>query len=164
MKEIKLSGKIGEGLVAFVDDDIYEQIKDYKWSARNDGQGRIYARRRWIENGKWKEISLHRFVMGDPTGMIVDHRDGNTLDNTRSNLRVCSHAENMRNRKKHSKKSSKYKGVSFNNKHQKFVAMIKLNNKHHYIGTFNNEKEAALAYNNKALELHGEYANLNEIE
>ena len=94
--------------------------------------------------------------------LMVDHINRNGLDNTRKNLRICTRSENLMNSKKPELNStSKYKGV--NKCGNSWRAEIRLNRKGFYLGKFKTEKEAALAYNKKAIELFGEFARLNEV-
>ena len=111
----------------------------------------------------YKQRSLSRYLMGDPSGFVVDHINGNTLDNRRKNLRICTQSENLRNSKKHIKKSSEYKGVSFVKKVQKYRASIRIKGHNFFIGEYKEEKDAALAYNKTALEYFGDYASLNDV-
>ena len=111
---------------------------------------------------------IHRLVAQEflekGNGYQVDHINHNKLDNCVSNLRWVSNQQNAMNRSKSSSNaSSKYKGVCFNNQQNKWLASIKIHNISKYIGNFVNEKDAARAYNNKALELFEEYASINEI-
>lgn len=101
---------------------------------------------------------LHRLIMGEPELMVVDHINGNTLDNRRHNLRICTQAQNLANRKKNSNwKYSKYKGVGWHRQNSSFTASCKRKK----IGYFKNEIEAALAYDKCAKEFYGEFAKLN---
>lgn len=94
----------------------------------------------------------------------VDHRDRDKTNNSISNLRWCTHQENMRNKTKQTGTTSQYNGVSWHKREQHWVAQIKFNYKQIHLGYFDTEEEAALAYNNKSQELFGEYANTNDIE
>ena len=114
-------------------------------------------------NGKKKRFTMHDMIMNPPSGMEVDHKDGDTLNNQRDNLRLVTHRQNCLNRKARSdKKYSKYKGVGFNKGH--FRARIRVNDKDIFIGNFDNEFDAAKAYDQKAKEFFGEYAKLNFYE
>lgn len=159
MKEIPL----GKSKVAYVDEEDYEDVIRYKWHAQK-GTHTYYARRRVIIEGKEYTILLHRYLMGvtDPK-VFVDHEDNNGLMCTRSNMRICTHAQNQMNRLKRNG-ACKYKGVSYNKKDRVFEAYIKINNKKQRLGGFKREKEAAVAYNNAALIHFKEFANLNIIE
>ena len=103
---------------------------------------------------------LHRLIAGATKGEIVDHRNGNTLDNCRLNLRICAQAENTINRKSKGG-ASRFKGVWLEKRRGKWVAEIRLNGKRKHIGTFVDEIEAAKAYDAAARKTHGEFATLN---
>lgn len=104
---------------------------------------------------------MHRLIMGFPEGKYVDHINGNSLDNRKSNLRVCTNSENQRNRYKTIRNTSGYKGVRLNTKRNKYDAEIGHHGKHYYLGTFLNPVDAAKAYDEMARKLHGEFAVLN---
>lgn len=151
----------------FIDGEDFKIISEYKWSlCRGSKNGNLYVVRGKYDkiNKKIKSIKLHRFILDCPSGLEVDHIDGNTLNNCRSNLRICKTKENGRNRKKCFKKTSSiYKGVYFNKPCGKFIASIRFNKKFIYLGLFNTEEEAAKVYNEAAIKYHGEFANLNII-
>lgn len=107
-----------------------------------------------------KVWSLHREIMGNPKDKVVDHINGNKLDNRKCNLRICTTRENACNSIS-TKGSSKYKGVHWDEDRKKWTACIKNHRKHHFIGRFDNEEDAAKAYDDLAIKLHGEYARLN---
>ena len=92
---------------------------------------------------------------------VIDHINGDPSDNRIENLRVCSQHENSMNRRKKVGKTSKYYGVNYSKRHNRYYAFVNLKHKTHYAGSFLNEKDAAVARDNKALELHGAYAVLN---
>jgi hypothetical protein len=106
--------------------------------------------------------TIHRLIMDPPQGKEVDHINGDSLDNRRENLRICDRTGNSRNVPRVALKhyfSSKYKGVS-----GQWIARIQAGKSVIHIGTFKTEKEAAGAYNKKALELYGRFARLNKID
>jgi hypothetical protein len=104
-------------------------------------------------------VYMHRFLMNPAVGMTVDHINKDTLDNRKANLRVCTNQQNVMGKCGH---GASYKGVSFYKRTGKWVAKIKHNYVTINLGYFDDETEAALAYNKKAKELFGEYATLNE--
>lgn len=109
-------------------------------------------------------ISLHRLIMGALPGEVVDHINGNGLDNRRMNLRICTHAENVRNRRKHKGGSSRFKGVYLayrGKKHNLWTARICIDGKLISLGQYRTEEEAARAYDMAAAPLFGEFARLN---
>ena len=105
---------------------------------------------------------MSRLIMGNPKDKLVDHANGNTLDNRRSNLRVCNHTNNMRNRKIDSENNtSGYKGVSWSNCSKKWEVRIRYGGKKVHLGYFESPVIAALIYNLTAILRHGEFARLN---
>ena len=161
MKTIELT----QGYVTVVDDDDYKMLMENKWCAVNTG-GYVYAQR-CHPKGKIKNPRIHRVVMGitDPK-MCVDHIDHDTLNNQKSNLRVCTSSENNRNRKSRTGDECVYKGVSrhWNTKNGEFIgwrAQICSNGKRKNVGVFETEEEAAKAYDLAARTIHGEFAWLN---
>jgi len=159
MKEIELT----QGKIALVDDEDFEYLNQWKWHIQKSG-GTFYAiRTEWLSKDKCVCVRMHRSILGINTPLIVDHKDGNGLNNTRNNLRICTISQNQRNRKSSKKGSSKYLGVHFCNTRKKWVTQIQHDNKSKCIGVFTDEKEAANAYNLAALKFHGEFAKLNEL-
>jgi len=104
---------------------------------------------------------MHRFILGPGPGEI-DHRNGDGLDNQKKNLRRASHKSNTWNSRKHTKKSaSPYKGVHWRKARCRWYAFIRPEGKKIYLGSFGNQKEAALAYDKAAKRYYGEFARLN---
>ena len=141
-----------QGRFAIVDAEDYEWLSKWKWSYGYGG----YAGR-GIQYGV---IYMHRLILGTPAGSHTDHINGNGLDNRKSNLRICTHHENMRNRSKQ-KGSSKYKGVYWERKREKWIAQIKINNKNIHLGSFKKEYDASVAYDLAAIKYHGIFAKVN---
>lgn len=118
-----------------------------------------------------KEVTfrVHRWIYGEPKGFLIDHKNGDILDNRIQNLRKATRSENSRNKKKHINGTTsvykgvyrvKYKGVFTN----RYNASIKLpGNKSVYLGSFKTENEAAIAYNNAAERIFGEFSRLNKV-
>jgi len=104
---------------------------------------------------------MHRVIMDCPEGKEVDHKDFNTLNNQRSNLRVCSTSQNCQNRRKSAVNTSGYKGVVLDKRYNKWVTRIKKDRKMIYLGSFKDKEVAALVYDNAARQIHGEFAKLN---
>jgi len=162
MKQIKLNGKYGSviGNYALVDDEDYEELSKYKWHCLNNNYTLYVATK---QNNT--SILMHRLILKIvDKKLVVDHKDHNGLNNQRNNLRVVTGTQNQANRIKHinSKKkcSSIYKGVYYNTADKSWVARCECNNKKltKYCKT---EIEAAIAYNELIMELHGEYALIN---
>ena len=155
MKQIELS----QGKFALVDDDDYDELNIYNWCIANG-----YAVRHVTISGKRTTQYMHRLVTNCPADMDVDHVNHDKLDNQKANLRVCSRSENSQNQKMRTKaKTSIYKGVSFYKRDGNWRAEIMLNYKCKYLGYFTNEIDAAIAYNNAAIAMFGEFALLNEV-
>ena len=97
---------LGEGVFTIVDADVYYQLCRFRWSAVGYDQN-IYAARilRKTEYGRIKTIYLHRQIMNPPKGLLVDHKNGNALDNRRTNLRLATHSQNSINRRTNKSKS-----------------------------------------------------------
>lgn len=161
MKTIPLSG----GYTAIVDDDDYERVCRYKWYPQYlNGEVR-YAKHASVKNCYHTQFSLHRFIMGckKGDGKVVDHINGNGLDNRKCNLRICTQAKNRLNARGKVKSTSRYKGVSWNTRQRKWYATTRYNGKYRLIGTFDDEEEAAIAYNVAVQLFYGEYAYLNDV-
>lgn len=156
MKKIPLSGFRGKGLFTLVDDKDYEEFNKWKWKLDKSG----CATRSKYKNSLYR---LHREIMNCSKGMVVDHINGDRLDNRRENLRICTYQQNSFNSKKHYGSTSKYKGVSYKKDHKRWMACIYLNRKFKHIGYYNTEDEAAMAWNKVAKQYHGEFAKLNDV-
>ena len=163
MKEIKLS----KGFVALVDDDDFEYLNQWKWHVFKSGSGfrAVRNKPRGTNGGKQGAIYMHRVVLKvtDPK-ISVDHKDHNTLNNQKENLRKATHSQNMANRTPHKGSTSIYLGVNFCGQHKKWRCQIYKNGRKIFMGYFVDEKDAALAYNKEAIKLHGEFANLNIVK
>lgn len=152
MKEIKLT----HGFVAMVDDEDYEFVNQTKWSVSKSGNN-FYAKGWRMVNGKMRSVRLHQLIIGVFDGSKIDHIDHDGLNCQKSNMRKCTHQQNMANRKPCGK--SGYLGVSLEGRY--FRSQITHNRTTIHMGTYRSEIEAALVYDEKAKELHGEFANLN---
>jgi len=141
---------------AKVDDEDYEWLSQYKWYA-------CEMRNKWyaVRKVNRKNVYMHRFIISPDIRLQIDHIDGDGLNNTRENLRVCTSTENARNRRKINGGSSQYKGVHWHKRQCQWIARITIDRKQIQIGSFNSEIEAAKAYDDKARYYFGEFAKLN---
>ena len=160
MKIIEITQKNGKKHLVLVDDGDYEYLKNHSWCIKqgNHASSKPYAVRGTRIKGKFVGISMHREIAKPLPDEFVDHINHNTLDNRRENLRTVSHRENMLNRLPVSTSSSRYKGVYWYDRVGKFVT--KFQNKH--IGYFDDEVDAALAYNHVAFKEGQMLAYLNK--
>ena len=160
MKKIPLT----QGKFALVDDADYEFLNQWKWCvSKSSCSGKFYAQRRSDKSNGFQVISMHRLLSGAQKKDIVDHINGNPLDNQKSNLRICSIAENSRNAVKPKNNTSGFKGVTWDKDRRRWVAQIKFNRKTINLGRFTCPIEAARTYNSAAIKYFGEFANLNNM-
>ncbi len=160
MKEIKLT----QGKFTMVDDDDFEYLNQWKWyAALFTGAKTYYAVRVDYTNGK-RTILMHRVILELTDRKVkADHRDHNGLNNQRKNLRSATHSQNIKNTCSRKNSTSKFLGVHWEKERNKWKAEITSNRKTKRIGRFDREIDAAVAYNKAAIEIHGEFANLNII-
>lgn len=160
MKRIKLT----QGQFALVDDHMFEELNKYKWYAAKVKSGDFYAQRVDYSNGGKKIIKMHRFILGISDGkVLVDHGDGNTLNNQIYNIRPCTHAENIRNRGITKRSTCGYKGVFWEKAAKRWRAQLNIGKKKIHLGLFYDINDAARAYNKAIITHHGEFARLNQI-
>ena len=148
-----------QGQFAVVDDEDYYRISQHKWYAWKHGHT-YYARTNTRVDDVHKNITMHRFIIQPEEDEMIDHADNDGLNNTRDNLRICTASQNHANQQK-TRGSSQYKGVSFSKRANKWEVYINKDGKRYRLGYFTDEKKAAEAYDQKAKELFGEFAELN---
>lgn len=170
MKLLKINSRTNHNLYTKVDDDVFNWASKLNWHLSGMRKGRIGYVTSLIKSEKTTsgktQVYLHRVIIGSQdlqsgenlcTNMQIDHINGNVLDNTRENLRLVTSAQNHANSKPKVGKKSKYKGVYPNG--YRWMARVK----NIYLGTFENEELAALAYNARAVELWQNHAAINRI-
>lgn len=141
-----------QGKSAIVDDEDYEYLMQWKWYVAKG-----YAIRNVGQRPNRTRLFMHRGVAKTLQGMETDHINGNTLDNRRVNLRVCTRSENARNRCKNSNNTSGFKGVNFHKETRKWAAHIRLNKRLIHLGLFSTPETAHAAYCDAAIKHYGEF-------
>lgn len=138
VKQVAMAG----GHLALVDDDDYEAMAKYRWRL---AVGR-YAQTTVWSNNKGRELRMHRLLMNPPTGMEVDHINGDGLDNRRSNLRLATTAQNRQNRQGPGRNSTTgVLGVTYHVRVKKYVGQIHQGKKNIFYRYFDTLEEAATA-------------------
>jgi len=151
---------LGSGASFLIDTDILDEILQFSWFIDKKYVYRVKT----IDGKRNVKIRIYRQIMRAEKGQIIDHINGNTLDNRKINLRICTAQQNHKNRKKRNEEtaSSKYKGVS--RKRKKWCVSITHNYTRHHLGMFDTQEEAAAVYNEASEKLHGEFGRKNIIE
>jgi hypothetical protein len=148
--------------VALIDTEDYDRVRKIKWYPHLVGHT-IYARATNLYYIPKHHAKLHALVMRAEPGQIIDHINGDTLDNRKQNLRFVSAAENSRNsrRQTFAGKTSKFKGVHWDTSRNRWVAVIAFEGVRSALGVYSDEIEAAKAYDEAAMRLFGEFARTN---
>lgn len=154
-KRIYLSGENGKGKCTIIDSEDLELLSKYSWNFGYHG----YA----VTTINKKFYNLHQLLFKIPKGKMIDHINHNKLDNRKSNLRICTNAQNQWNQKKKLNKISKYKGVTFAKARNKWQVSFIHYKKIIWGGRFDSEKKAAQRYNELVGKFRGEFALLNKI-
>ena len=155
---LKLMAKkvpLGNGQFAIVDDEDFELISKFKWHIQPSRIGK--------EGYAVTKIRMHRIITNAPHGAMVDHINGDSLDNRRCNLRLCTNAQNQQNTEGRGG-SSRHKGVSFNKKSGKWLAAFLFEGRRYYCGLWDDEDDAARAVDKKRGEVCGTFASKNLYE
>lgn len=147
-----------QGKEAIIDLDDLERVLRYRWYARKEGNNFYVVSKTNSKNNK--QINLHKFLTGYTS---TDHKDHDGLDNRRSNLREVTQQENNFNTRKRPKPTtSRWKGVCYNKRYKNWRAQIQINGKQTHLGSFQNEEDATMTYNEAAILHFGEFAALND--
>lgn len=164
LRPIRIEGNIAyipltRGYEAVIDAADAHLVDRSNWHAMTDTRNAIYAATKEDRDGKWRNVLLHRLLLGvkDPK-VHIDHIDSDGLNNRRSNLRLATRVENMRNQRGHRDSSSGLKGVSWDKRKRKWVAQICVLGQQKFLGRFDTTQEAHEAYCKGAAMFHGEFA------
>lgn len=151
--------KLTQGRFAILDDYWFSELSKYKWYIYRKKNGKCYAfRLERLPNKKSKTVLMHRVIMNAQKGVIIDHIDGDGLNNHPNNLRIATNSQNLMNRGKTSKNTSGFKGVHWNKGHGKWQAQINVGGKHKSVGFFTTKELAYEAYCEACNKYHGEFA------
>lgn len=155
MKEIPLS----QGMAAIVDATDYDFLMQWKWYAMKSRHTFYAYRSCRLPDGRKTTIYMHRQIIGFPS-VKTDHKDGNGLNNRRCNLRLATRSQNRANTPSIGG-ASRYKGVHYDKKRQRWIASIREAGKSKRLGRFKTQEDAAKAYDREAYARWGEYTYLN---
>lgn len=151
------------GQSAIVDAADYEWLIQWKWHALwCRCAPSFYAARHVRIDGRKKIVLMHRLILGLDFGdkRRGDHKNMNSLDNRRSNLRIATHQQNLYNRRMMNRNTSGYKGVTWDKQHNRWCAQIVVQRRRVWLGRFDTAEAAYAAYCEAALRLHGEFARM----
>lgn len=154
-----------DGFEVKVDNEDYTYLMLYDFALNNYGYPVGKPKPQYRKMGLFSSVPIHKILIDKGVKgrhIVIDHKDGNKLNNQKDNLRICTHAENMKNRKPSTGGASQYKGVHWGKTIQNWRVRINLNNKKKVIGTFSNEIAAANAYNYYTKVYYDEFAQLND--
>jgi hypothetical protein len=160
--ELTVVCKDGRRFVVYFDELDHDFIAGRTWYIEPHGASG-YAKTWIIIGGKGRGASLHRLLTNPALGLQVDHKDGNRLNNRRENLRVCTCRENSGNAKLNARNTTGFRGVSFRKRDDIYIVQIRTKEKTMHGGSFKNPIDAAIRYNELAIEQFGEFARLNVI-
>lgn len=146
-------GYTSNGVAFFFDCEDSELIQRHNWMLSKRGYITCKIKR--------KNVCLHKLLIKCDSSFDIDHISGNKLDNRKSNLRVCTHQENLFNQRIRSTNKTGFAGVAWHDGAKKYEAYVHCAGKKHYLGLFHNAEDAAIARDSKARELYGEFANPN---
>lgn len=151
--------KIVSGEFVLVDAEDFETLNKHKWYKTKNSKARP-DRQQYIATTILPKITvfMHRMVMKTPKGLETDHIDGNTFDNRKSNLRICTKAENQRNAKLRKDSTTGLKGILWHRARKRWIARIRHNGKSIHLGTFINKDDARKARHEAEKKYHGEFA------
>lgn len=148
---------------AIVDDEDFAYLAQFRWHLLINRSGNAYASTvGYVDaEGRKRQVSMHRLLLGLQAGQLADHRDGDGLNNQRANLRLANRLQNSANAVRRCKRGSRYKGVGIRRQRDRFQAHLCINGVTQHLGTFASEEAAARAYDEAARIAFGEFACVN---
>lgn len=144
------------GLFTLIDAEDADWLSHYTWTIKSGNY--VCCPKYGIVNGKRRIPTIHRLILNAPSGVLVDHKNGDSLDNRRTNLRLATCSDNQHNRRRNKNNTSGYKGVSWYRPTGRWTANIKANGRQKHLGLYDSPAEAHAAYCRAARELHQEFA------
>jgi len=161
IRPVRIEGNLAyvtltQGYNAVIDATDAPLVVQFNWCAAV-GRNTVYAKRTDHSGSKSRLVLMHRIIVGDPKGLEVDHRDGDGLNNRRSNLREATKTQNRRNQRTSRANTSGFKGVSYDAWNRTWQAGISINGKSKRLGSFPTPEAAYVAYCKASAELHGEF-------
>lgn len=161
---IPLHSRKFPGLFALVDECDAELVAPFRWNVM-PSRSTFYAavmKNTSRRTGRTTITTrMHRLILNAPVGTQVDHIDGNGLNNTRANLRLCSQADNLMNKARYANNPTGFTGVTIYKPNGKFIGTIRIRSKAIHLGYFDTAVEAALAFDEAARRYRGSFARLN---
>jgi len=152
---------LGEREWTILDQKDYYRYGNLKWSLGGSKKKFYAVSGIKDKDGNFKMVRLQRLIMNEPPGLLVDHKNGDSLDNRRENLRIATRTQNLFNTRKRKNTSSRFVGVSIDKRYCLWEAYITHRRKKIFLGYFKNEVDAARAYDAAAKKSRGEFARLN---
>ena len=152
-----------DGYIVHVDEEDAYLFDGRRWRAFEQTPGKIYIQWKTTRNKRTKAFYLHRLIANAPAGSVVDHRDGDSLNCRRINLRLGDFLLNNRNalKIKNRPTTSRFKGVHWGARQKKWIARIRYDGRQHDLGYFIDEARAAYAYDQASIQFHGDQGRTN---
>jgi hypothetical protein len=154
--------ELTQGKRTLVDPEDFAWLSAMRWYYSANNGGGYAQRHEKDEAGRWVNVKMHRLILRAPAGVEVDHIDGDKLNNTRANLRVCTRAQNARNLAR--KPGKRFKGTTLEKakwRQKRWKAVVMVEGRNISLGYYMTEEEAARAYDAAAIKHFGEFARLN---
>jgi hypothetical protein len=158
---IKLYSKL-QTTETIIDKHDHNRVKNYRWY-RNGTDGYVLTNYKDLV-GNYHKLFLHHLICPCDSGYVVDHINGDILDNRRHNLRVCTHTQNIQNQRLRTNNTSGAKGVVWHKRDHIWEVSITSNGTRHYLGRYKSKIDAINAYNKASMEFHGAFSNTNTVK